>query len=132
SLFEPQTAKVTTALLIDCTGSMARQLSHIRDGVTRLLISSKPEDSFGLFAFSNRLRVLQSFTQNRSAVLKALLQTRAMGNTALFDSLAQLTHELSGVEGKRAILLFTDGDDNASVLSPDAAVESIKRMGIPL
>jgi Ca-activated chloride channel homolog len=132
SLFEPQTAKVTTALLIDCTGSMARQLSHVKDGVTKLLTSAKPEDSFGLFAFSNRLRVLHSFTQNRSTVLKSLLQTRAMGHTALFDSLAQLAHELSGVEGKRAILLFTDGDDNASVLSPDAAVESIKRMGIPL
>jgi Ca-activated chloride channel homolog len=132
SLFKPQAATVTAAILIDCTGSMARELPHVKNAVAGLLTAAKPEDSFGLFAFSNRLKVLQSFTQNRRAVLKALLETRAMGDTALFDSLAQLARELSGVDGKRAILLFTDGDDNASVLSPNAAVESIKRTGIPM
>jgi VWFA-related protein len=86
----------------------------------------------GLFSFSNRLTILQPFTKNRDVVLSALFKTRASGGTALYDSMAQLSRSLSKSPGKKAILLFTDGKDNASVLTIESAVSSIRRIAVPV
>jgi VWFA-related protein len=131
-LFEPYTSALTVALLIDTTGSMTRELPFVKNAVSKLLALMKPQDSFGLFSFSDRLTVLQPFTQDRQAATRALLRTRAAGRTALFDALTQLAPELSRVTGKKAILLFTDGDDNSSLLTRENAIRNIKRIGIPV
>ena len=57
---------------------------------------------------------------------------RASGSSALFDSVAQLAPHLARVSGKKAILLFTDGEDTSSVLSMEDSVRTIKRVGIPI
>ena len=84
------------------------------------------------FLFSDRLTTLQPFTKDRNAILSSLLKTRASGATALYDSMAQLSRDLSKSGGKKAILLFTDGRDNASVLTIDSAVSTIRRIGVPI
>jgi VWFA-related protein len=60
------------------------------------------------------------------------LHTRAQGNTALFDALAEASEELAKRRGKKALIVFTDGDDNSSLLTASGAVGHAKRMGIPL
>ena len=131
-VFEPETAGVNVALLIDTTGSMVRQLPRVKNAIADLLTTLGPDDSVGLFSFSNRLNQLQGFTKDRNAVLTSLLSSRASGQTALYDSLAQLARSLSKDGGKKAILLFTDGLDNASVLTLDSAVINIRRIGVPI
>ena len=61
-----------------------------------------------------------------------MFRLRATGSTALFDSLAQLAPHLARITGKKAILLFTDGEDTSSVLSMEDSVRTIKRVGIPV
>jgi Ca-activated chloride channel homolog len=131
-IFEAQSSALTLALLVDTTGSMAKVLPHVKNAVAQLVSAMKPEDSIGLFSFRNRLSVLQPFTRDHSAALKALLATRAAGSTALFDSLTQLAVELSRTNGKKAILLFTDGEDNSSLLSMEQALQTVKRNGFPI
>ena len=131
-VFEPETAGINVALLIDTTGSMVRQLPRVKNAIADLLTTLGPDDSVGLFSFSNRLNQLQGFTKDRNAVLTSLLSSRASGQTALYDSLAQLARSLSKDGGKKAILLFTDGMDNASVLTLDSAVINIRRIGVPI
>jgi len=131
-LFEAQSSAMTLALLVDTTGSMLKVLPHVKNAVTQLMGAMKTEDSIGLFSFRNRLSVLQPFTRDHGAALKALLATRAAGSTALFDSLTQLAAELSKTNGKKAILLFTDGEDNSSLLSMEQALQAVKRNGFPV
>jgi len=131
-IFEAQSSAMTLALLVDTTGSMAKVLPHVKNAVAQLVTAMKPEDSIGLFSFRNRLSVLQPFTRDHGAALKALLATRAAGSTALFDSLTQLAIELSRTNGKKAILLFTDGADNSSLLSMQQALQTVKRNGFPI
>jgi Ca-activated chloride channel homolog len=130
--FEPQTAALTIALLIDTTGSMAKQLPQVKNAIARLLEEMKPEDSFGLFSFTNQLTVLHPFSRDRTAALRALLGTQASGRTALYDSLAQLARNMSRLSGKKAILIFTDGDDNASLLPIQTALKIVQDAGIPV
>ena len=60
------------------------------------------------------------------------MRTRAAGGTALFDALTRVTLEIGARTGKKAVIVFTDGDDNASVLNPQRTTEQAKRSGIPL
>jgi Ca-activated chloride channel family protein len=131
-LFEAQSSGMTLALLVDTTGSMAKVLPHVKNAVAQLVAAMKPEDAIGLYSFRNRLTVLQPFTKDHGAALKALLATRAAGSTALFDSLTQLATELSRTSGKKAILLFTDGEDNSSLLSMEQALQTVRRHGFPI
>ena len=131
-LFEPQTAALSTALLIDTTGSMLKELPHVKNAVSVLLSSMKPEDSFGLFSFTASLTILHPFSRDRAAAMRELLRTRAAGTTALFDALTQLALEVSKVNGKKVILLFTDGNDNSSHMTRETAVRNINRVGVPV
>jgi Ca-activated chloride channel homolog len=131
-IFEPSSSAMTLALLIDTTASVANELPHVKNAIIRLLTSVESDDSIGLFTFARNLTPLSNFTTDRKAMLGAVLRTRAAGDTALFDSLAQLSREISRVDGKKAILLFTDGDDNVSTISLEASVKETKRVGIPI
>jgi len=130
-VFEPQSSAMTIALLVDTTGSMAGDLPRIKNAVARLLEAVKPEDNVGLFTFASGLNRLSNFSTDRSTTLKAIFKARAAGQTALFDSLALLSRQISRNAGKKAILLFTDGDDNSSVLSLEASIKSVQRTGVP-
>ena len=131
-LFEPQATALTTALLIDTTGSMLKDLPRVKNAVSILLSQMKREDSFGLFSFDTRLTVLHPFSQDRASTMRALLRTRASGSTAFFDALAQLASEVSRVNGKKVILLFTDGDDNSSIMTRETAERTVTRVGVPV
>jgi len=131
-VFESHSSALTTALVIDTTGSMSKELPRVKNAVLNLLGMMKPEDRVGLFTFTTHLNVCQPFTQDRNRLVGALLHTRASGSTALFDSLTQLSPEVSKVSGKKVILLFTDGDDNSSVVTREAAILNAKKVGVPL
>jgi VWFA-related protein len=131
-IFEPQASAMTIALVVDTTGSMTSDLPHVKNAIARLLTNVKAQDSVGLFTFANGLNRLSDFTRDKSAVLGAILKTRAAGGTALYDALAQLSRQLSRAGGKKAILLFTDGDDNSSVLSMERSIKEVQRVGVPV
>ena len=131
-IFELPSTGVTLALLIDTTASVAADLPHVKNAVGRLLGALRPDDTVGLFTFATYLTPLSDFTTDRRRTLGAVLQTRAAGETALFDSLAQLSRSLSKVSGKKAILLFTDGDDTSSKLSMEKSLDETSRVGIPI
>jgi len=60
-------------------------------------------------------------------------ELEAGGQTALFDAVAATPSKmLAGRNGKRAILLFTDGVDNASRLKPDEMAEILQQVSIPV
>jgi VWFA-related protein len=61
-----------------------------------------------------------------------VLRTRAEGGTALFDSLSEVSLETSARSGKKAIVVFTDGDDNSSALTANTTASRAAKLGIPL
>jgi Ca-activated chloride channel homolog len=130
--FESQNTPLTLALLLDTTGSMQKALPFVKNAVMQLFANLRPEDKVGLFSFNEQLQVLQPFGQDKRLAVKALLATKARGTTALFDALTQLSTETLKVKGKKAVLVFTDGDDNSSSLSVSAAISNLKRTGVPV
>ena len=130
--FEPDSDDLTVAVLLDTTGSMSDALASVKNAVSAFLDQMRPDDSVGVFAFSTSLVTLQGFTNDKTAARRAVLRTRAAGDTALFDAIASVSKELAVRPGKKAIVLFTDGADNASQLNADATIRKVLKTGIPI
>ncbi len=60
------------------------------------------------------------------------MRTRAGGGTALFDAVSNVTHDLEARKGKKALVLFTDGADNASALNASGASRRARLSGVPI
>ncbi len=120
------------AILLDTTGSMDAVLPLVRSSILDFIDASGPRESIAIYTFDTGLRLRQEFTTDKVAARRAVMRTRAGGDTALFDALAQTAHEIAPRKGKKAIVLFTDGQDNASALSASAAGNSVRKIGVPV
>jgi Ca-activated chloride channel homolog len=130
--FEANVEKLSCALLLDTTGSMSAVLPRLKNAVTRLIDSLGPHDSVAIYTFDRQVTLRQPFTTDKASAKRAVLRLRAEGETALFDSVSQVAQEVAAQPGKKALIVFTDGDDNASVLNSKSAVNRAKNLGIPL
>lgn len=130
--FESDSSKFSCAILVDTTGSMAGVLPIVKNSVVHMIDELRDEDTVGIFSFSTSLNRLQDFTTKKDVAKQAILRTRAEGATALFDAISELAHEIAPRTGKKAIIVFTDGNDNASLLNARAAIQRSKKAGIPV
>jgi VWFA-related protein len=130
--FENHTSSVSVALLFDATGSMDTALPSLKRAALQLLDELRPEDSVAVYSFNDRITELQPYTTDKVAAKRAVLRAHAAGTTALYDALLRVNHDLAGRAGKKVIIVFTDGDDNASMLTSDAAILRAKGRGIPI
>ena len=131
-----QSAPVSFAFLVDTSGSMgvANKLENAKNAIRSLIAGHQAGDDFALFAFSEgEVRLVQDFSPEPAKLLRALGDLEASGQTALFDAVAATPGKmLKGRNNKRAILLFTDGVDNASELTPAQMAEILQHVSVPV
>jgi VWFA-related protein len=130
--FENHTSSVSVALVFDTTGSMDQTLPSLKSAALRLLDELRPQDSVAVYSFNDRVTELQPYTTDKVAAKRAVLRAHAAGTTALYDALLRVNHDLAGHAGKKIVIVFTDGDDNSSMLTSDAAILRAKGRGIPI
>ena len=131
-----ESAPVSFAFLVDTSGSMgvAKKLDNAKSAIRSIVRARLPGDDFALFAFSEgQVRMVADFSPDPSALLASLGELEASGQTALFDAVAATPERMmKGRNNKRAILLFTDGVDNASELTVEKMAELLQRVSVPV
>jgi VWFA-related protein len=128
-------APVSMAFLVDTSGSMelAGKLDHAKKAIRSIVQARLPGDDFALFAFSEgKVEMVADFSSNSARLFRALDELEAGGQTALFDAVAATPRLLKGKNAKRAILLFTDGVDNASKLDSTQMAEILQQVSTPV
>jgi VWFA-related protein len=125
-LAEQQAVGVTFALLIDSSRSMSSRLGFVQRTAATLADYMSPLDRMIVAPFSNRVAALTGPTKDRATLHQAIGAVGSIGGTAILDSLAQIANTLSTVDGRRAIVLITDGYDEHSTLSVDDALAAVK------
>ena len=130
--FENHNDPVSVALLFDTTGSMANTLPLLKAAAMQLVDDLRPADSVAVYTFSDSVNENQPLTTDKDAAKRAILKTHAVGNTALYDALVRVNRDISSRGGKKFIIVFTDGSDNASMLTSAVSVERAKSRGIPI
>jgi Ca-activated chloride channel family protein len=122
-------------LLVDASGSMRLDLrsASVRMAVLQLLAVLEPGDEVAVASFDERYRRLQPFGIDREAVMSALDAITPFGSTALHDGLLQATEDLASAgDGRRAVVVITDGIDTASRHSPDEVIARSRAIDVPI
>ncbi|MFN2576922.1 MAG: VWA domain-containing protein [Pyrinomonadaceae bacterium] len=105
----------TVALVIDTSASTRYKIEEIQDAAIAFVNQLRPDDKVMVVSFDDKIRVLQQPTNDRNSLRNAILETRIGSGTRLYDAVDQVINQyLNRVEGRKAIVLFTDGVDTTS------------------
>src|SRR5262245_21177542 len=137
---------VTTVLVLDRSGSMIfpaasgdklRKIDALKRAATRFVELMGPGAKTTLLPFSDRIDTPEPFTSNQEELKKRIEALKAQGSTLLYDAtfVGLETLAASGVKGRRAVVVLTDGRDEGdpgSRNSDDDVIERAKELKIPL
>src|SRR5437588_9563666 len=105
----------TVALVIDTSASTRYKIEEIQDAAIAFVNQLRPDDKVMVVTFDDKIRVLQEATSDRNSLRNAILQIRIGSGTRLYDAIDQVINQYCNhVEGRKAIVLFTDGVDTTS------------------
>jgi len=122
---------VSIGILVDTSGSMEPKIPQARAAIAQFIRDLNPNDDIFLYAFSDQQFLLQPFTTNHDLVMRRLGLLHAYGDTAIFDTIIDGLRTVSrGRYDKKALLVVTDGMDNASRSTLPLVVGRARRMGV--
>src|SRR5579875_1658393 len=122
---------VSVGILVDTSGSMQPKIPQARAAIAQFLMDLNQRDDVFLFAFSSQPFLLQPFTTDHQAVIGRLSLLYAQGETAIFDTIIDgLLMVRHGRWDKKALLVVTDGQDNASEQNLQQVIAYARQMGV--
>lgn len=127
-LFRPESAPATVALVIDGSGSVRERRNDLASAVLTFAAASNAEDEIFVIAFNENVFVRRVVSGDPEDVRRAVLQWPPAGLTAFYDAVvAGLGNLSTGMRDRRAMIVLSDGGDNASRHTLDDVVEAARR-----
>jgi len=124
---------VRLGIVVDTSGSMATTLPTVQRVVMGFLRDLlRPQDRAFIETFSDRPDLLAAFTADFATLENALLAFFADRETALYDSVIMGLFQFSGVRGRKAMVVLTDGEDNTSSHDFEDVVGYAQRAGVTI
>jgi Ca-activated chloride channel homolog len=129
-----QDLPVSMGILVDNSGSMRDKRASVNVAALNLIKASNPLDTAFIVNFSDRAFLDQGFTSDLVALNRGLSRFDSKGTTALYDAVAASADELvrHARERKQALLIITDGADNASRLTLSQTIRRVQNLGGPV
>ena len=101
-------------LMLDTSASTQEKLGQIKSAATTFVEQLKPADRVKIISFDDAVRDLCEFTNDRSDLRRAIDRTQPGQGTKLYDAVALALRAMRQIQGRKAIVLFTDGADRTS------------------
>jgi Ca-activated chloride channel family protein len=114
SFFQNETQPFTVVVMLDFSASMTANLDLLKAATEQFLLRMLPADKGQVGAFSDKIQFSGTFTNNRDSLIKDLSDLQFGNPTRLYDAIEASIDVLKEVDGRRIVLVFTDGDDTAS------------------
>ena len=120
---------LTIALLVDTSGSVSPKLQFEQDAAISFFQNVlRDQDRAMVLSFDSGVDLVQDFTNDPNQLAKQIRRLRAAGGTALYDAIYLASDEkLIRETGRKAIVILSDGDDTASRLAFEPALEMALR-----
>jgi Ca-activated chloride channel family protein len=122
-------------LLVDASGSMGEEqrAAGARLAAHWILDALGPQDQVAVAGFDSRYWGVVAFTRDRDEVGRGIDSITPFGSTALHDALDKAARDIaSHGEGRRAIVVLTDGVDTASQRTPDEVIARSRALDVPI
>jgi len=128
-VFERRTElPLSIALLVDTSGSTNKELLYETDSAARflraLLSEGNPEDAVALYSFNYEVTMQHDFTHNYRSLEARLKTLHGDAGTALYDAIFLAARDLEPRQGRKVLVIITDGGDTASSKDVHAALEA--------
>jgi len=132
AVFERQTAQpLSVSLLIDTSGSTAKDLKYEVDSASRFLRAltreGNPGDALALYSFNHDVTLQSGFTRRPERIQKALESLKAEAGTSLYDAIILAAEGFENRDGRHVMVVITDGGDTTSYRSFHDALEAAHR-----
>jgi Ca-activated chloride channel family protein len=114
SAFSNDPQPFSAVIMLDTSASMTEHLKLLNQAAEQFIIRMLPTDRAQVGAFNDKLQLSGEFTNDRDALIAALDELQFGNATRLWDGLLFSIDAFKGVDGRKVVLLFTDGDDTAS------------------
>ena len=113
--FSSEDVPISIGVILDFSGSMANKLGKANEAAFQFFKTANPQDEFFLVGFNEHAQLLSPFTNNVEDLQSRMLSASAKGKTALLDAIyLGLTQMRGAANGKRDLLIISDGGDNNS------------------
>jgi Ca-activated chloride channel family protein len=118
-VFHEAVAPVAMVLAVDASGSMTRAAGVAREAAVHFIDTVRPGDRLGLVQFADKAELVVDLQITRDGAHEALANYTPKGGTALYDALQLSMQTLRAVNGRRVVVVVTDGrDENAGSKGP--------------
>ncbi len=134
SFEETRDAPLQLALLLDRSASMQPHLETVGEAAFSVAtnVLQGDEDRISLMSFADDLSVDVALGSDLALIERAMAGMVARGGTALYDGIVQALGSFDGVTGAKALLLFSDGNDEGSSLSFEQSIAAASRAGVTI
>jgi Ca-activated chloride channel family protein len=113
TLFSNDIQFIKVVVMLDESGSMVNNIGTVKAGAEQFLLRLLPEDRARIGSFEDKIIVSPEFTNDRNELIRFLKEDLQYGNgTRLWDAVDFGMSALSGLDGRRVVLVFTDGGDD--------------------
>ena len=117
AFFAAISAPFHVVLMLDTSASTEASLGQIQQAAVAFVQQLQSKDQVKVISFDDELRELSEFTSDRNELKTAVLKTRSGKGTRLYDAFDLALDSVRNIQGRKAIVLFTDGVDFRSVES---------------
>jgi VWFA-related protein len=138
SYFAASKVPLDLAILLDTSASMTDKIQTVQQAAIGFTNTLKPGDRAMIVDIKDATKIMQGLTEDLPAATTAIRATAAKGGTALFNGLYLTIKELvkerrtNGDVRRQAIVVMSDGDDTASLISFDDVMDVAKQAGISI
>jgi Ca-activated chloride channel family protein len=113
--FSSEDVPISIGVIFDFSGSMANKIGKAREAAVQFFKTANPQDEFFLVSFNERAELTSAFTNSVEDLQSRMMLTAPKGRTALLDAIYLGLSQMRGARnGKRALLILSDGGDNHS------------------
>ena len=135
-VFQEAVTPVSIVFALDASGSMRKATDAVKEAARSFVRAVRAEDRLALLLFADRALFAHDLTSNRKWSLEAIDDYVANGGTALYDAVYDGLTRLRGIEGRRVVVVMTDGRDEnnpgtapGSVRTFPQVLERLKAVG---
>jgi Ca-activated chloride channel homolog len=119
-------------ILFDTSNYMYRGFVFAQDAIADFVRSLESADKIAFYSYSRDLYRSAALTSDRSAVVRGVRTSVAGDDAALYNSLLLTVRDASQQPGRKVIIVFSNGPDNASMVPPEDVAELAQSAGIPI